>query len=86
MKHEENYFPAEHDLFYLTEQAAKKAVKPKLYMWCGTGDYLYADNVRLKEHIEKLDLDYTYEESPGSHCWDYWDVQIQRVLEWMFKN
>ena len=83
---EENYFPDEHDLFYLTEQAAKKSVKPKLYMWCGTEDYLYADNVSLKEHIQALDLDYTYEESPGSHCWECWDVWIQRVLEWMFKK
>ena len=82
---EENYFPDDHDLFWLTEQVSKQEVKPRLYMCCGTEDWLYADNVRLRNHIQTLDLDYTYEEGPGTHSWDYWDVQIQRVLEWMFK-
>ena len=53
-------------------------------MWCGTEDFLYEDNVRLKGYIQKFDYDYTYCEGIGSHCWDSWDEEIQNVLEWMF--
>ena len=39
-----------------------------------------------KEHLEKLGLDFTYEEGPGNHGWPYWDDKIQRVLEWLPKD
>ena len=73
------------DLFHL----AKKVVKtqcgcPKLYQWCGTEDFLYQDNVRFREHAEKLKLPLLYEECPGDHNWECWDRQIQRVLEWLY--
>ena len=72
------------DLFALATKRAASDVKPRLYMWCGTEDWLYHENLPLRDHLQKLDLDYTYEESRGTHSWDCWDVQIQRVLEWMF--
>lgn len=81
---QEKYMSEEEDLFALVEQNADQEQKPRLYMWCGTEDFLYSDNVRLKEHIKKFNYDFTYEESFGEHLWDYWDVKIQRVLEWMF--
>ena len=33
--------------------------------------------------VQTLDYDFTYEESPGSHEWRYWDTNIQRVLDWI---
>ncbi|PKM90647.1 MAG: hypothetical protein CVU85_00385 [Firmicutes bacterium HGW-Firmicutes-10] len=56
---------------------------PKVYMWCGTEDFLYDLNITMKNHLEALQFDLTYEESPGDHQWKYWDAQIQRVLEWL---
>lgn len=82
---EEKYLSEDEDLFSLVVKKEKEAQKPKLYMCCGTEDFLYADNIKLMKQIKKLDFDYTYEESTGSHNWGYWDKQIQRVLEWMFK-
>lgn len=83
---EEKYFSECEDLFALVEQKAGEAEKPKLYMWCGREDFLYSDNVKLMNRIKQLDFDYTYEESVGNHAWFYWDKQIQRILEWMFKS
>jgi enterochelin esterase-like enzyme len=51
--------------------------------WCGKDDFLYGDNVRFRDDIKTLDLDLTYEEGPGGHEWACWDVQIQRVLDWL---
>lgn len=82
----ENYLPDDEDLFALTTAMENSPTKPKLYMCCGTEDFLYADNVALRDHIQKLNFDYTYEEEPGVHCWEYWDKKIQRVLAWMFKE
>jgi putative tributyrin esterase len=57
---------------------------PRLYMWCGTEDFLYQDNQRMLKHLKELGIPVTYEESPGDHQWIYWDEKIRRVLEWMF--
>ena len=73
-----------HDLFALAKKAARAPVKPRLYQCCGTEDFLYADNVRFRDAVRKLQLDLTYEERPGEHNWAYWDRMIQNALAWMF--
>jgi S-formylglutathione hydrolase FrmB len=75
---------SENDLFYLAKNvSASNGPKPKLYQCCGTEDFLYEDNIKFKNFIEKTNLDYTYEEGPGIHEWKYWDDQIQKVLKWL---
>ncbi len=72
------------DLYSLTEQMVKQGKpRPDLYQWCGTEDFLYADNVRFREHAESLGVAMTYAEGPGGHEWSCWDAQIQRVLAWL---
>lgn len=72
------------DLFHLAERLARQgAVQPQLYQWCGTDDFLYASNVRFRQHANALGLALTYEEGAGDHEWACWDQQIQRVLEWL---
>jgi putative tributyrin esterase len=75
---------SKYDLFTLAKKVARGSVKPRLYQCCGTEDFLYADNVRFRDAIQKLPLEVTYEEGPGDHEWGYWDRMIQRVLTWMF--
>lgn len=73
-----------HDLMALAKKVSRGAVKPRLYQCCGTEDMLHADNLRFFEAVRKLPIDLTYEEGPGEHNWDYWDMTIQRALAWMF--
>ena len=75
---------SKHDLFRLLEEIKKSpGLKPKLYQCCGTEDFLYKDNISFKKLCEKSGLDYTFEEEPGTHNWEYWDLKIKRVLEWL---
>ena len=53
-------------------------------MAVGTEDFLYDDNQKLRELFNKLNYDFTYKESEGSHSWVFWDKYIQDVLKWMF--
>jgi S-formylglutathione hydrolase FrmB len=75
---------SDNDLMHLAEKVARSpALKPALYQWCGTEDFLYQDNLRFRDHARRLGLPLTYEEGPGTHEWSFWDRQIQRVLEWL---
>jgi S-formylglutathione hydrolase FrmB len=74
----------EADLFSLAERvAASTGPRPQLYLACGTEDYLLQDSRGFAKHLETLGLAHTYEESPGTHEWGYWDRQIQRVIDWL---
>jgi S-formylglutathione hydrolase FrmB len=74
---------SEHDLFALAERVAKSRIRLKLYQCCGTEDFLYADNLRFRDHAKTLPLDLTYEEGPGEHNWAFWDKMIQNVIAWL---
>ena len=75
------------DLFFLAEKLDKSSQpKPRLYIWCGTEDFLYEDNVKFKKFIEKTSFDVKYEESAGDHSWGYWDEKIKTVLDYIFSE
>ena len=72
------------DLFCLAERAAEKGGRlPQLYQWCGRQDFLYQDNLRLRDFLREMGYDLTWEEADGDHQWKYWDAGIERVLEWI---
>jgi len=54
-----------------------------MFQYCGTADFLYADNLRFRDHARRLKLDLTYREDGGSHGWAYWDQQILAFLKWI---
>ena len=72
-----------HDLFALAQKVSRSSTKPRLFQYCGTEDFLYADNLRFRDFIRPLGFDYLYEETPGDHSWKYWDAEIQKVLAWL---
>lgn len=74
---------SEHDLRTLACATARRAVKPRLYQCCGTEDFLYGNNLSFRDFLTGLPFDLTYDECPGAHTWAYWDMMIQKVLDWM---
>lgn len=75
---------SENDLFALAQRCA--GPRPKLFMWCGTEDFLYDMNLRMRDHLRALGYDLDYRESSGDHQWQYWDREIQSVVAWILAN
>ena len=74
---------SENDLFAAATALTDPALRPQIYMWCGTEDFLYAQNIRMRDHLRALGYDLTYEESPGDHQWRHWDKKIADALNWL---
>ena len=74
---------SENDLFSAAAEMQDSPLRPKVYMWCGTEDFLYAMNTRMRDHLRALGYDLTYAESPGDHQWRCWDAKIQDALDWL---
>lgn len=67
----------------LAEKLAPSDVKPRIYMACGTEDFLIEPNRSLRDKLQALNYDLTYVEGPGVHNWAFWDEYIEKALEWI---
>lgn len=56
---------------------------PKIYMCCGTEDFLLESNRAYCRFLKDQDVTVTYEEGPGAHEWDFWDTYLKRALDWL---
>ncbi len=54
---------------------------PKIYMAIGTEDFLYEKNQVMRKFLTDEKADFTYEEGPGIHDWNFWNNYIIRGLE-----
>lgn len=64
-------------------EKALKANPPKMYLSCGTEDWLFAPNADFHRHLEGIGYKHTFVQKPGLHNWDYWDPEIAAGLQWL---
>ncbi|MDR0908759.1 MAG: esterase family protein [Spirochaetaceae bacterium] len=57
---------------------------PKIYMACGTEDFLLEPNRDMHRHLEKLGIEHKYEEGPGEHNMKFFNPYLARGLAWYF--
>ncbi len=75
---------SDNDLFRLMEKNAGAPQKPRLYVSCGTGDFLYDQYLRFVPALRKKGWDVTdYEKPEEVHCWRFWDEEIEKFIPWM---
>ena len=72
---------SDHDLLALASRAQKSGQMPRLRVDCGTEDFLLADNRACHQRLTEMGVAHEYEEFPGSHSWDYWDLHVQEALQ-----
>lgn len=58
----------------------------KIYLACGTEDFLYEDSKELHQWMTERNYAHTYHESTGEHNWSYWNNEIQEVIKWLLTN
>ena len=82
---ENQQMPPDADLFWLAEKNVKEGkILPELYITCGKQDFLYQQNLKFKAHLEKLGVDFTFEDWDGVHEWGFWDTSVKNMIERFF--
>ena len=72
---------SDNDLFAAARACREN--RPDVWMWCGTEDFLYDMNLRMREHLRNLGYRLDYGEGPGDHSWKYWDRELPRLMDWL---
>ncbi len=77
----------DHDIFSLVKKNKTREIPfPKLYLWCGEKDFLIQENHNFKALLEELQIPHLYEESEGSHGWNWWDLHIRSALKYLLND
>lgn len=77
----------DNDLIHLLKKNAGAAHKPRLYVSCGTRDFLYAQHQKFIPLLKAYHWDVTaYEKPDAVHSWDFWDEEIAKFIPWMLED
>lgn len=70
------------DLYHMMEENASTPHKPRLYLSCGTADFLYDQHQRFVPALKKAGWDVTRHDEPdASHTWPFWDQEIAKFIQ-----
>ena len=56
---------------------------PRICSFCGEQDFLLAQNRSFAERCDQAGVEHAYLEWDGDHEWPFWDVAIQRGLQYL---
>ncbi len=59
---------------------------PRIYHAVGSSDFVLESAHETRDFFQAIPgnpFDYTYEEDPGAHTWDFWDDHIQHFLKFI---
>ena len=65
------------------QEGTKRELYPRLYLGCGTEDFLIEANRDFHRFLCENGIEHRYEESPGIHDWNFWDAGIKKVIDWL---
>ena len=71
---------SDHDLLELARRAKVAGALPRIRIDCGTEDFLLEDNRAVHRAFVWMGVPHQYEEFPGSHSWDYWDLHVREAI------
>lgn len=69
------------DTLTLARQCGARA--PELWLSCGAQDDLLEENIALVDGLRQAGIPAYFDQPPGAHNWDFWDREIQRVIDWL---
>lgn len=71
------------DLEKWIQDCGRHKTAPRIFLACGLDDPFLASAQWLKQQFEENGCDLTWNELPGGHDWDFWDMEILRALDWI---
>lgn len=67
----------------MKQLAEKKQTIPEIYLACGTKDALYKANTEFRKEFTSLGASVTWDEAPYGHEWTFWDLELEKFLQWL---
>ena len=66
----------------LKEKKKAHQLLPKIFMACGTEDFLLEENRAFYEFLKAEQADVQYHETTGTHEWKFWNEYLEPAILW----
>lgn len=77
---------SEEDVFGNAKRIVENGIPaPRIYHSTGSEDFLLESAHKTRDFFNSFEgnpFDYVFEEDPGAHTWEYWDLHIQHFLKY----
>ncbi len=70
---------------FLAKSCMERGNLPKLFLACGTEDFLYAPNAEYHAYLENIGYPHEWWVTPGIHDFDFWNASLTVSLDWLDK-
>ncbi len=78
---------SDHNPKVLYRRNKRKGIdNPRIYMACGSEDFLIAPNRDLADFFRKQKADFTYSEGPGIHDWAFWTPHAYEGIDYLLNG
>lgn len=74
---------SEDDLFKQLIKNAAAHEEQRFYIACGTEDALLPASEQVYQVLVELGFPAVLDLQPGGHEWDFWDLEIEKVIDWI---
>lgn len=68
---------------FLAKQCIATGEAPRLFLACGTDDFLYAQNSGFHSYLEEIGYPHEWWTKPGAHDFDFWNASMPAALDWL---
>lgn len=69
---------------FLAQECLKKGAVPRLFLACGSEDFLYAPNEEFHAYLERIGYPHEWWVRPGAHDFDFWNAALPASLDFLF--
>jgi putative tributyrin esterase len=68
---------------HLAKECVKAGNMPRLFLACGTEDFLYDRNLAFHEYLNGIGYFHEWYTKPGVHDFEFWNQSIQAGMDWL---
>lgn len=70
------------DPVHLAQNCLRNQRCPKLFLACGSEDFLYPNNLEYHRQLTKMDYTHNWWVKPGVHDFAFWNAAVTAAMEW----
>ena len=68
----------------MAEKVLAEGRAPRLFLACGTEDFLWRNNLSFHEQLDRMGYGHTFWTEPGVHDFNFWNRALPAGLDWCF--
>lgn len=68
--------------YILKNRIEEELALPRIFMACGTEDFLIKENRNFRDVLQDAGVDLQYYESKGKHNWAFWNTYLEPAVLW----